>query len=428
MDSPSWRVPDGGLVMWTKTASALLTAVGMALLARDAAGQDAPSQPFSPRRTPSEVDGERPFAQRPVFTSLASPSRLFAQLAPASGTETIEGVKKAQNKLEEAGLKRGAPPAPLVGAAAFMMPTCFMVNYGNFSPAALMGGPCKYFFVPGSLLLLVVAPFVGKPVEELEGPSAHHLDVSVYALDYTKKSALTGQLKRKPEGGILGNNLGYDVGYTYIHPRIGLIGYGHATLQQTTIAEADYLNVSNNFFKLDAQIGLDVVRLLANGDRTSAWHQHTFFFRAGPSFFYDWMVARDTSGERSERASVKNPLNQSIGLVSALGYEVGAEIDVRFPWSLGGLHGSFERGSYPSIAFPQITGRDAAFVALVGFDDLRAGDTYTWQRLKLELELPIGYSRRGGVFLGGQILRYENNFGTGVDNRGVSLDYRFRYQ
>ena len=66
--------------------------------------------------------------------------------------------------------------------------------------------------------------------------------------------------------------------------------------------------------------------------------------------------------------------------------------------------------------------------ARVGFDDLRAGSTYTWQRFKAELELPIDYSRYGGLFLGGQFLRYENNFGSGVDNRGISLDYRFRFQ
>jgi hypothetical protein len=254
------------------------------------------------------------------------------------------------------------------------------------------------------------------------------VDMSVYALNYSKRSALTGELQRQPSGSFLGGNLGYDLGYTYIHPTIGLIGYGHATLQQTTVAEASYVNVSNNFAKLDAQVGLDVVRLLSGGKKDSYWSQHLAFVRAGPSFFHDWIVLRDVSSRFTERSSVKNPLNESIGLVSALGYEIAAEVDFRFPYGLGGIHLNFERGTYPSVKFPDLNARDAAFVALVGFDDLRAGDTYTWQRMKVELELPIDYSRYGGLSLGGQLLRYENNFGSGVDNRGISLDYRFRFQ
>jgi hypothetical protein len=262
----------------------------------------------------------------------------------------------------------------------------------------------------------------------MEGPSVHHLDVSFYALDYEKKSALTGTLNRTPQGSLFGNNLGYDVGYTYIHPRIGLIGYGHLTLQQTAIARTDYVAVSNQFFKLDGQIGMDFVRLASGGKKDSYWTQHSAFVRAGPSFFHDWINARDVGSSSDVRYTLANPLNQSIGLVSAVGYEIAAEVDFRFPLFLGGVHFQFERGSYPSISFPTLSARDAAFVALVGFDDLRAGDTYTWQRLKLELELPVDFSRFGGVFLGGQLVRYENNEGSGVDNRGLSLDYRLRFK
>ncbi len=348
--------------------------------------------------------------------------------ASKGGAATIQGVDDGQKVLEKVGLKRGEPNAGVVGGAMFVMSSCFMVNYGNFNPAALMGPPCKYVLTPLAVLGLVVAPFVGGSREEMKGPSVHHLDMSVYALDYTKKSALTGQLNRTPSGSFLSGNLGYDLAYMYMHPRYGILVRGAGTLQQTTIAEASYVNVSNNFAKLDAQIGIDLIRLLSGGDKSSYWAQHLAYVRFGPSFFHDWIVARDVASKFTERSFVKNPLNQSIGLVSAVGYEIAAELDFRFPLFLGGLHVKFERGSYPSIKFPDLNARDGAFVALVGFDDLRAGSTYTWQRFKAELELPIDYSRYGGLFLGGQFLRYENNFGSGVDNRGISLDYRFRFQ
>jgi len=48
--------------------------------------------------------------------------------------------------------------------------------------------------------------------------------------------------------------------------------------------------------------------------------------------------------------------------------------------------------------------------------------------MKLELELPFDFSRAGGVFLGGQLASFENNEGSGVDNRGLSIDYRFAFQ
>lgn len=350
--------------------------------------------------------------------------------APKDGAELVGSMKGAQELLEKVGLKRGPPNAMMVAGGAIALPMCFFMNYGNLNgPHATYFGPgCRYFLVPVGAVMLVAAPFFGDKKEEMKGPSVHHLDVSVYALDYTKRSALTGALNRAPEGSLVGNNLGYDLGYTYIHPTWGLLAYGHTTLQQTTIATSDFVSVSNNFFKADAQIGLDAVRLLSGGKPDSYWTQHSAFFRAGPSYFHDWIVSRDVGSSSDVRYTLRNPLNQSIALVSAGGFELAAELDFRFPLGLGGVHASLERGTYPSIAFPELNARDSAFVALVGFDDLRAGDTYTWQRLKAELELPIDYSRFGGVFLGGQLARYENNFGSGVDNRGLSLDYRFRFQ
>jgi hypothetical protein len=384
-----------------------------------------PAEASPPATGPSVLDGPKLVDQGKDAASAAG-----SIVAPKDGTEYIGGVKQGQVVLEKAGLKRGPPNPGFVAGAGVVLPLCFLSNYGNLNgPQAVYFGPlCRYALVPGAALLLVLAPFISEKKEELVGPSVHHLDFTVYALDYAKRSALTGTLNREPQGGILGNNLGYDLGYTYIHPTVGFVAYGHATLQQTTIADTKYLAVSNNFFKADAQVGIDLIRLLSGGRPDSWWTQHSAFFRGGLSFFHDWIVSRDQGSKAGERYALENPLNNSIALMSGGGFEVAGEVDFRFPYALGGFHFTFERGMYPSIAFPSLNPRDAAFVALVGFDDLRRGDTYTWQRLRADLEIPIDFSRRGGLSLGGQLIHYENNFGSGVDNRGLSLDYKFRFQ
>lgn len=355
-------------------------------------------------------------------------------VAPKNGTQMIGSIRGAQDALELVGLKRGPPNPFMLTYPLVMMPLCFEMTRGTFGRAdgtGFFGAGCTYVLMPISVGMLVLAPFFGGKHKEMTGPSVHHVDLSVYALDYSKKSALTGALQREPSGSFLGNNLGYDLGYTYIHPSYGIVGYGHSTLQQTSIDQGEYVQVSSSFFKADAQVGLDAVRLLSRGKRDSYWAQHTAFFRGGPSLFHNWLITRDTSSPGAG-AAADNPLNNSIGLATGLGYELAGELDFRFPqikgWSTGGLHFLFERGSYPALSFPALNARDGAFVALIGFDDLRQGSSYTWQRLKLELELPLDFSRYGGVFLGGQLAKYENNFGSGVDNRGISLDYRLRFQ
>ncbi|HSN97522.1 MAG TPA: hypothetical protein VLS89_04455 [Candidatus Nanopelagicales bacterium] len=374
-----------------------------------------------------------------VFVGLAYPAIGEAQdgggaSAPKDGNQTIGSIKGAQDALEKAGLKRGPPNLYAATAPLFMMPFCFEMSRGTIGRVdgtGAFGAACTFVLVPLSVIGLVVAPFVGGKTEELTGPTVHHLDISVYALDYSKRSALTGSFNREPSGGFLGNNLGYDLGYTYIHPALGFVGHGHLTLQQTSIASTQYLQVSSSFFKGDAQAGFDLVRFLSGGRKDSYWSQHTAFVRGGLSFFHNWIMSRDV-GAPGQGAAVDNPLNNSIPLVTGVGYELAAELDFRFPevhgWSTGSVHFAFERGSYPVLSFPDLDPRDGAFVALIGFDDLRQGSSYTWQRLKLELELPINYSRAGGVFLGGQLVSYENNFGSGVDNRGLSIDYRLRFQ
>lgn len=365
---------------------------------------------------------------------LADAGKKFSELAPGivapeNGAKAIGSIRGAQDVLEQVGLKRGPPNAALVASPLFMLPFCFEMmrgTLGRVDGSGLFGGACRYAFVPLSAINLLVAPFLSSETPELEGPSVHHFDSSVYAIDYSKRSALTGSFGREPSGGFFNSNLGYDATYTYIHKKYGVVAYGHATLQQTSIASTDYLEVSSSFFKGDAQIGLDLIRLLSGGKKGSYWSQHTAYVRGGPSLFHSWVTSRDV-GTPGAGAAVDNPLNNSVALVTGLGYEVAAELDFRFPYWLGGAHFMFERGSYPSLSFPTLNPRDSAFVALIGFDDLRAGSTYTWQRLKLALELPINYSRHGGLSVGGQLIKYENNFGSGVDNRGISIDYHLRF-
>ncbi len=349
--------------------------------------------------------------------------------APRDGKTFVESIQSSQGVLEAVGLKRGPPSGAAVGFAMVAMPLCFFLNYGNLNgPHANYLGPyCTYFLIPMSAVALVAAPFIGEDTSELDGPSFAQVDLSVYALDYEKKSALTGTLQRQPESGVIGSNLGYDAGLTLVTPKIGFLQYAHTTLQQTLVSESEFMRVSNNFFKADAQLGWDFAALLGGGDKQSWWTQQSIYVRGGGSFFHDWINSRDTGSKSDVRYTIDNPLNRSVALMTAWGYEVAAEADIRFPFSLGGLHFKFERGTYPILSFPSLDARDAAFVALIGFDDLREGETYTWQRMKLELELPIGYSRHGGFFVGGQLASLENNYGSGVDNRGVSLDYRFRF-
>lgn len=369
------------------------------------------------------------------ITHLTEAGKQFSEAAKTAvfapdGQSAVGSIKSAQDVLERVGAKRGPPNAYLATAPVFGLPFCFEMMRGTLGRAdgtGIFGGACRYVLVPMAVAELVLAPFFTDVAGELKGPSVHHLDTSVYAIDYSKKSALTGSYARQPSGGFFNKNLGYDATYTYIHRRIGLLAYGHATLQQTSIASTDYLEVSSSFFKGDAQIGIDLIRLLSGGKKDSYWSQHIAFVRGGPSLFHTWVTSRDM-GSPKEGAAVDNPLNNSVALVTGLGYEVAAEVDFRFPLWLGGFHFKFERGTYPSLGFPGLNPRDSAFVALIGFDDLRQGKSYTWQRLKLDLELPINFSRQGGVSLGGQLARYENNFGSGVNNRGISLDYHLRFE
>ena len=127
---------------------------------------------------------------------------------------TLTGMKKHVSVLEQAGLKRGPPSGFSIGYAMFMLPLCFEMTRGTLGRVDGTGGfgaGCTYVIAPISAILLVLAPFnvFGESeTPEMTGPSVHHIDASIYALDYSKKSALTGSFAREPSGGFLGNNLG----------------------------------------------------------------------------------------------------------------------------------------------------------------------------------------------------------------------------
>lgn len=100
--------------------------------------------------------------------------------------------------------------------------------------------------------------------------------------------------------------------------------------------DGKYVYVTNYFVKLDAQIGFDFARLASGGKSSSWFASQRLYVRGGPSYFHDWIRLDDMkSGQRG----IDNPLviTDSAPLVSAYGYEVAAEVDIRFPYWLGGL-------------------------------------------------------------------------------------------
>lgn len=357
--------------------------------------------------------------------------------ADGLGDALSAGAKIGGRAAKEAGkgaheqMKRSVPLGSALGVLA--APVCFEVvrgPIGAIDGSGIMRGLCTVM-IPTALVTYALLPLFPFELPDVaEGATVHHVDITAYLLDFNTKSALTGSVARAPVGGLFGS-MGYDLGYTYKDPTNGLIGYAHGTWQQTSLASSNYLIVSNSFVKLDAQVGFDLMRYLSGGSEDSAWARHTATVRVGPSLFHDWIYSRDV-GNQKEAANIDNPLNNVVPLVTGLGYEVAAEAEVRFPklgeYSLGGLRFVYERGSYPSINFPELNPRDGAFVAMIGFDELRKGSSYLWQRTKLELELPFDFSRAGAVFLGGQLASFENSEGSGVENRGFSIDYRFAFK
>jgi hypothetical protein len=341
----------------------------------------------------------------------------------AGGTRAIATARNVGDVGERyLGLRRG-PPHPGIIATGPLFTQCGLVTRGRYLPGAdpFLSGACEYFFAPMALVGFALGPFLSSETPELEGPSVHHLSYQGYALDYTKRSALTGSALRTE-----GFGLGYDVTYTYDHAKYGFMAYGNFTWQQSNIDSNDFAYITNYFVKADAQVGLDLARLLSTWTGSKYLMMQRMYGRIGPSVFHDWIRMGD-HGSTGDIAYV-DQLHEGVALVTGLGWEVAAEVDFRFPYDLGGIRFDFERGTYPSLGFPAVTPQEAALIALVRFDDLRQGSTYTWQRLKLELEIPAVFTRAGGVSIAGQLFRYENNFGSGVDNRGLAIAYNWRWE
>jgi len=115
-------------------------------------------------------------------------------VAPADGQKAIGSIRGAQDVIEGLGVKRGPPNAAATIAPLFGLPFCFEMmrgTLGRVDGTGAFGIGCRYFLVPGMALSMVLAPFFSDITGEMSGPSVHHFDSSVYAIDYSKRSALT---------------------------------------------------------------------------------------------------------------------------------------------------------------------------------------------------------------------------------------------
>lgn len=365
---------------------------------------------------------ERGEAYRKEFE--AKRAQLMEVVALARSLKSLDQESVAKALYETLGLRRGPPPPlPALGPS---YTACSLVHRGRYVPGAdpYFSGFCSGFLTVlevAAVSLPILSPLLGGSEPELVGPSVHHLFASSYLLDYKKKSALTGSLQRPPEG--LG--VGYDIQYTYDSPTWGLMGYGGLTVQESQIAEDEWALITNYFFKVDAQVGLDFARMLASATGSEYFSWQRMYVRAGPSLFHDFIRLADRG--TGDRAAIIDHLNEGVALVTAVGYEVAAEIDFRFPYDFGGVHLNFERGTYPSLSFPVVTPSEATLITMIAFDDLRQGKSYTWQRFRFEVDVPFVFTRNGGVLLGAQAFAYENNQGSGVDNRAFNVSYYMRF-
>lgn len=248
------------------------------------------------------------------------------------------------------------------------------------------------------------------------------LDARMYLLTYDKKSPLTGQLRREPNG----FGLGYDFAGRYSHPEYGLIAGGELTFQQTEIDGNDWANVSGFFIKVDPKVGIDLARLVGWATDFTWLRRQRISARVGPSLFHNWVYMGEEGGLFSTRPR-DSRLNRGLGVASGTGYELVGEVALDLGW-VGGIKVNAQRGVYPNLSFPEASGGDAALFALIGFDDLRAGDSYTWQRLSIDLDLPfLGFSPDGALTLGGQLSRLEAGTGAAVNNRGLSIGGSWRW-
>jgi hypothetical protein len=317
-------------------------------------------------------------------------------------------------------------PAPSPALAATMAAMALTrwgrrsgVNAGGFNLVA------DLVFWAGAVALpvLYVMPLFGDEVSQpLELRRTVELDSRIYLLTYDKSSPLTGAFQREPSG--LG--LGYDFALRYNHPTLGLLAGGELTFQESEIAGNTFVDVTGFFVKLDLKVGIDLARLAGELFGWDALLRHRLTARIGPSVFHNWVISAEDRGAFNFEA--RDPtLNDAVGLATGLGWEAIAELDVDLGW-LGGLNVLGQVGQYPLLSFAEPRGDDAALLVLIGFDDLRGGDSYEWQRLIVTLDLPFfGFSQDGTLSVGGQLSRLEAGTGAAVDNRGLSVGGSWRW-
>lgn len=285
---------------------------------------------------------------------------------------------------------------------------------GMLSPVTRAG---EVIGVYGTPVLYVASALAGLGMKDqpVTGPSSVQLNTAMYLIDFKKESALTGSLAREPSG--LG--VGYEWDLRYEHPEWGATAGAKVTWQQTNIDENDYVWVTGFFGKLDLPFGLDIARALATLTESRWLARQQLAFTAGPSFFRSTVVMADCcSGFGHPRDGV---LNQSAPIVRATGYELAGHGRIKVA-NVFGAAASYQRGTYTKLDFPRIDGDQAALVALIGYDELRGGSSYTWERIHVAIDVPfIGMNERGSFKLGGENATYRSSKGSAVNNRGLSL-------
>lgn len=310
-------------------------------------------------------------------------------------------------------------PSPWLFTANAMVATSYAMEAHNLDAGTwnigvwLLRG-IGLFTIPASFLIGM------EPIDPAEF-RATTLTTRTYLLDFKKKSALTGSLKREPEG--LG--VGWDFALEQMREGSGLTYGGALTYQQTGIDQNDWADINSIFLKLDATVGWNVAHAMGRLIDSSWLERQVLEAKVGPSYFRNYAVLSD------EGSAFNSPLNEQIGasgtMVSAWGYEVAFKAAVDF-WGFGGVSASFERGSYPALSFPASNADGAALLVLAGFDDLRAGSEYTWQRVRAEISIPfVGALRSGTLDVSGTLTSYENDAGTSVNNRGLALGSSWRF-
>jgi hypothetical protein len=315
------------------------------------------------------------------------------------------------------------PPSPLlpVGMGMMALGNLALRSGVNAGASNVVFGVMYWgglLSIPASFVLPF---FEGRTPRTLDLDADLELEARIYLLSYDKASPLTGAFAREPEG--LG--VGYDWGLRYSHPRFGLLAGGDFTFQQSNIDANDFVQITAFFAKFDPKIGLDLARLLGWATDWSWLRRQRLSVQIGPSFFSNWIWLTEQGGIFVTRPREAD-LNFSIGLASGTGYELVGEASLDFGW-VGGVKVIGQMGSYPSLSFPELRGRDAGLVALVGFDDLRGGDRYEWRRLIVSLDIPfVGFAKDGTLTVGGQLSQLEAGTGASVNNRGLSLGGSWR--